>query len=166
MSSSSGALLHAAYLLTTDRGHAQDLVQDTYARVAQHWPRLERQGGDPTAYARVVLYRLAIDRWRARARRSERLVDDVTSVDRGATTVSGVEDRILLEAALARLTPRQRAVLVLRYAEDRSEADTAAVLGCSVNTVKSQTRHPLARLRVLAPDLLAEFAPALESREG
>ncbi|WP_460826885.1 sigma factor [Nostocoides australiense] len=72
MRGSSPALLHAAYLLTTDRGHAQDLVQDTYARVAQHWPRLQRHGGDPTAYARVVLYRLAIDRWRARGRRCPR----------------------------------------------------------------------------------------------
>ena len=77
-----------------------------------------------------------------------------------------------LMAALARLTPRQRAVLVLRFLEDRTdeplvrvdeaipEVQAAAVLGCSVNTVKSQTRHALQRLRELNPDLVEDLAPA------
>jgi RNA polymerase sigma factor (sigma-70 family) len=65
--------------------------------------------------------------------------------------------RVVLADALARLTPRQRAVLVLRWYEDRTEADTAVLLGCSVNTVKSQTRLALRRLRELAPDLAATF---------
>ena len=60
-------------------------------------------------------------------------------------------------AALARLTPRQRAVLVLRFYEDRTEVETAVLLGCSVSTVKSQARHALERLRVLAPDLAATY---------
>jgi RNA polymerase sigma factor (sigma-70 family) len=64
------------------------------------------------------------------------------------------ERRLVVRAALGKLTPRQRAVLVLRYFEDLSESDTAAVLSCSVGTVKSQTRHALSRLRVLAPELV------------
>ena len=69
---------------------------------------------------------------------------------------AGSDDRLVLRAALARLTPKQRAVLVLRYFEDLTEVQTAAVLGCSAGTVKSQTRHALERLRVLAPDLIAD----------
>ena len=66
-------------------------------------------------------------------------------------------DRLTLEAALARLTPRQRAVLVLRLYEDYTEVQAAAALGISPNTVKSQTRVALQRLRELAPDAVASF---------
>ena len=69
----------------------------------------------------------------------------------------GLDARLTLVDALRRLTPRQRAVLVARFYEDRTEVDTARVLGCSVSTVKSQTRHALERLRVLAPELAATF---------
>lgn len=68
----------------------------------------------------------------------------------------------MLHQALRRLTPRQRAVLVLRYFEDYTEAQAAAVLGCSPNTVKSQTRRALTRVRQLAPDLLADLDPRAE----
>jgi RNA polymerase sigma factor (sigma-70 family) len=68
-----------------------------------------------------------------------------------------VARRIVLADALARLTPRQRAVLVLRFYEDRTESETAHLLDCSVNTVKSQVRHALGRLRTTAPDLAATF---------
>jgi len=70
-----------------------------------------------------------------------------------------VDRRVVLQAALARLTPRQRAVLVLRFYEDATEVQTAELLDCSVSTVKSQTRHALGRLRVLAPELTEAFGP-------
>jgi RNA polymerase sigma factor (sigma-70 family) len=76
-----------------------------------------------------------------------------------ADASDGADRRVVLQAALARLTARQRAVLVLRFYEDATEVQTAEVLGCSVSTVKSQTRHALGRLRVLAPGLAEAFGP-------
>jgi RNA polymerase sigma factor (sigma-70 family) len=73
-----------------------------------------------------------------------------------------VERRLVLREALLRLTPKQRAVLVLRYYEDLTESQAAAVLGCSPGTVKSQSRHALARLRELAPELAGLFGPVPE----
>ena len=75
----------------------------------------------------------------------------------GVDDTDDVATRLTLVGALSRLTPRQRAVLVARFYEDRTEAETARVLGCSVSTVKSQTRHALERLRVLAPELATTF---------
>ena len=67
------------------------------------------------------------------------------------------DTKLTLAQALRRLTPKQRAVLVIRFYEDRTEVDAARILGCSVNTVKSQTRHALGRLRELAPELVDTF---------
>ncbi|MFG1887132.1 SigE family RNA polymerase sigma factor [Micromonospora sp. NPDC049051] len=140
-------LTRFAYLLTGDRHHAEDLVQVALARVAVRWERLD----DPGAYLRRVLYTQAASWWRwRRTRPPERLG---ASLPDRAGPVDDVDLRLALRSALARLTVRQRAVLVLRYYEDRTEADTAELLGCRVGTVKSQTRHALGRLRVLAPEL-------------
>ena len=68
-----------------------------------------------------------------------------------------VSSSLVLTDALQRLTPRQRAVLVLRYYDDLTEVQTADVFGCSVSTVKSQTKHALMRLRELAPDLISSL---------
>lgn len=147
-----GALARTAYLLTGDVHLAEDLVQDTLARVADHWARVSRRG-DPDAYARRVMHHLAIDRWRRRrARPPEVLTDQHPELgDEGPD----LERRLVLRDALARLTPKQRAVLSLRFYEDLTEVQAAQVLGCSPNTVKSQTRQALERLRTLAPDLLS-----------
>lgn len=153
--SSTPPLLRVAWLLTGDHHGAQDLVQETHVRMAAKWSSIRRHDADPMAYARTVLHRINIDQWRRRQRRPERLVAEAPE------SVRDVDDhdlRFALMDALDRLTPKQRSVLVLRFLEDRTEAHTAAVLGCSVNTVKSQTRHALGRLRELNPDLMSSLA--------
>jgi RNA polymerase sigma-70 factor (sigma-E family) len=153
-------LLRSAVLLTNDTHAGEDLVQETLTRVADRWPRLTSGGDDPMPYARTVLYRLAVDSWRRRRVRPETVTEQLGE-PRGIPVdlVGEALDRLLLRQALAALTARQRAVLVLRYLEDRTEVETARVLGCSPNTVKSQARHALARMRELAPDVVREFAP-------
>ncbi len=152
-----GALGATAYLLTGNRHDAEDLLQTALSRAATRWERLD----DPEAYVRRVLYTQAVSGWRARLRRPlERLGHEPPPAIAPGVEV---ETRVVLDQALRRLTPRQRAVLVLRFYEDRTESQAAALLGCSLGTVKSQTRHALARLRVLSPEL-AELvgAPAAE----
>jgi RNA polymerase sigma-70 factor (sigma-E family) len=141
------ALARVAYLLTGYRHHAEDLVQTALARAAVRWSRLD----DPEAYVRRVLYTQAVSWWRIqRRRRPEVLVD--TPPDR-ARPDDDPDLRILLQNALARLTRKQRAVLILRFYEDRTESETAEILSVGLGTVKSQTRHALRRLRELAPEI-------------
>jgi RNA polymerase sigma-70 factor (sigma-E family) len=146
------SLVRSAILLTGDRDSAEDLVQEALGRAAQHWSRVDLPQAD--AYVRRILYTRSIDACR-------RQPDPVEVTERDAApmrdALGRADDRLTLGAALARLTPRQRAVLVLRFYEDRSEVETAVLLGCSVSTVKSQTRHALERLRVLAPDLATTY---------
>ena len=149
-----GALARTAYLLTGDVHLAEDLVQETLARVAQRWRRLDRAEAYD-AYARTTMHHLAIDRWRRRRSRPPEVLTDHHPELGGDGP--DVERRLVLRDALARLTPKQRVVLSLRFYEDLTEAQAAHVLRCSVNTVKSQSRAALERLRVLAPDLLASL---------
>jgi len=145
-------LARTAYLLTGDAHLAEDLLQDTLARVAERWPTLTKSGA-PDGYARTVMYHLAVDGWRRRRARPEVLLEQPPELA-GRDDEESALRRLTLQRALVRLTPRQRAVLVLRFFEDCSEVQSAELLGCSVNTVKSQTRYALGRLRALAPDLL------------
>ena len=148
------ALSRAAYLLTGDHHAAQDLVQDTYVVMVRRWRQAAKV--DPEAYVRRILYSRYVDGWRRR-----RLVELPWASPPDAAESSDQEadatDRVTLGAALARLTPRQRALLVLRFYEDLTEAQAAAALGVSTSTVKSQTRVALQRLRTLAPDAVASF---------
>jgi RNA polymerase sigma-70 factor (sigma-E family) len=143
----SAALGRVAYLLAGNVHDAEDLLQQTLINVAGRW---EGIAGDPDAYVRRALYHQHISWWRRRRRGPVTVADlpDVAVHDPDAATT------IAVRAALARLAPRQRAVLVLRYFEDLSEAEAATVLGVSVGTVKSQTRDGLARLRLVAPELV------------
>jgi RNA polymerase sigma-70 factor (sigma-E family) len=142
------ALLRTAVLLTGDHHRAEDLVQDALTKVAVRWRRLRE--GNPEAYARQVIVRTNISWWRKHRREVLLEVRDRTG-DRGAA--HGVDRRLLLDHALAQLTPRQRATVVLRFYDDLTERDTAEALGVSVGTVKSQTHVALARLRETAPEL-------------
>ncbi|MCW2503427.1 MAG: polymerase sigma24 factor [Actinomycetia bacterium] len=148
----SPSLLRAAWLLTGDAGQAEDLLQTALARVWPRWARVSA-AGDPEAYVRRVLFTTYATWWRRRWR-GEVPVADLP--DRASAT--DVSDALLqrdaVAAALAGLSRGQRAVVVLRYVEDQTEAQTAAILGCSTGTVKSQASRALARLRAqLGPQL-------------
>lgn len=163
-----GALLRTAYLLTGDRQLAEDLLQDALARTAERWPQLARSGS-PEAYVRRCLYNGAVDGWRRRSRRREvigadSVLDGASSGHAQRDVVGDADARVVLRQALEQLTARQRAVLVLRFYEDLTEVQTADALGCSVNTVKSQTRKALNRLRVVAPDLSEAFTGKVVAR--
>jgi RNA polymerase sigma-70 factor (sigma-E family) len=143
----SSALLRTAHLLTGDRGHAEDLLQQALERLARHWGRID---GEPDAYVRRTLVNLATDRWRVRARRpAEAGAEDLAQVAADDDAHGRLEDRLDLVRALRTLPPRQRAVLVLRYFDDLSEAETARLMGCSVSTVGNHVTKGLAALRTL-----------------
>ncbi|MFD9947344.1 SigE family RNA polymerase sigma factor [Nonomuraea sp. NPDC059023] len=142
------ALMRTAYLLTGDAHLAEDLLQSVLVKVVGHWARLARDG-NPEAYTRKALVNQYIS-WRRRSRPES---PSASLPEHGRRYDEAALDRIVLRQALARLTPKQRAVLVLRFWEDLTEAQTAQVLGCSLGTVKSQTHHALSRLRAQAPEL-------------
>ncbi len=145
------ALLRTAYLLTGDLHDAEDLVQVALAKAVPQWRRIHAR---PEPYVRQILARESITRWRTRRwRESPRdVLPEPTAA--GGDAGLGADERLALRDALARLPPRQRAVVVLRYFDDLTEKDTAAALGIAIGTVKSQARDALARLRdVLAEDL-------------
>lgn len=151
----SAALLRTAYLLTGDRGHAEDLLQTVLAKLYVSWGRI-RDPKAVEAYARRALATTATSWWRGRARRPERPTGDQFP-DRGEPErTHEVDEREALWAALRKLPPRQRAVIVLRYYEDLTEAETAAVLGCAVGTVKAQAHRALARLRAALGEQLTK----------
>lgn len=140
------ALSRAAYLLTGDAHLAEDLVQTALFKAAKAWSRID---GDPDPYVRRILYTQNVSWWRQRRLAESPLGDH----DRSAGPGPDVALRLTLEQALARLTAKQRAVLVLRFFEDLTEVEAARALGVGAGTVKSTTRQALARLRSLAPEL-------------
>jgi RNA polymerase sigma-70 factor (sigma-E family) len=145
-----GQLLGFAFLLVGNRHDAEDLVQQALLRTAGRWPAARQS---PGRYSRTVLLNLVRDRWRARQRRhAETLSPDLTALPSASDAAAAVLDRQLLLRACRRLPLQQRAVLVLRFWEDRSVEETAAVLGCTAGTVKSHTYRALARLREALAD--------------
>ncbi|WP_432572276.1 SigE family RNA polymerase sigma factor [Kineococcus sp. SYSU DK005] len=164
-------LMRTALLLTGEHHLAEDLLQDVLERTYLHWRRIQQPG----AYARTVMARAVTDRWRRLGRRPREVPLDALwpeQIDgnRGPGTLSGhhagdntgqhrahdthdaatrYAEQDEVTAALRRLSPRQRAVLVLRYYEDFTEAQIADALNCSTGTVKTQASRGLARLREL-----------------
>lgn len=139
------ALVRIAYLLVGDHGYAEDLVQVALVRTHRNWHRIRRSDA-PEAYVRKVLVNLASSHWRRLWRRVEHPAAHLP--DRATPDpTTDADQRDELWSALSALPPRMRAVLVLRYFADMSEAEIAAALGCSAGTVKSQASRGLARLR-------------------
>lgn len=157
----SGPLLRAAWLLTGgDWALAEDLAQTTLGEVWRRWDRIAGMDA-PHAYAHKIMVNTSL-RWRGRRWTGETAFAEVPENGAAAGQFQQVDVRESLRRALRELTPRQRAVIMLRYFEDRTEAETAAIMGCSVGTVKSQASKALARLRHVPglADILTEGTAA------
>ena len=137
-------LLRTAYLLTRDHALAEDLLQTALAKAWFAWARIEQ---DPEPYVRKVLVNTFASWWRRRWN-GEHAYADLPEPDPTAGGHDTADQRQDLWAAMGRLPRRQRAVVVLRFVEDLSEAETARLLGISPGTVKSQTSKALAKLRI------------------
>ena len=137
----SATLLRTAYLLTRDHGLAEDLLQTALTKAYLAWSRID---GDPEPYVRRILVNTYASWWR-RKWRGEHPTDELPEDSNHDHRLGESGD---LWDALGRLPRRQRAVVVLRFFEDLTEAQTAALLGISVGTVKSQTSKALAKLRI------------------
>ncbi|ASO19007.1 RNA polymerase sigma-70 factor (sigma-E family) [Actinoalloteichus hoggarensis] len=145
----SGELLRTAYLLCGgDKGAAEDLLQDVLERMFVRWRRIT---GAPTAYARAALANTAANRWRRLSRRVAEAPWEERIHPPQAGPEESVTQRDELLRALRTLPPRARAVIVLRYFDDMSEADIARALSCRPGTVKSQAARGLAMLRDAYP---------------
>jgi RNA polymerase sigma-70 factor (sigma-E family) len=149
-----GALYRSAALLSSGDPHlAEDLVQETLGRMYVHWRHVSK-ADNPAAYAHTVLVRVFLSHRRRRSATEQptgRMPDGV--VPEGDATL-----RLTLLDALARLGPRDRAVLVLRFWEDRSVEETARVLRSSSGAVRTQTSRALGRIRSILGDSLPDLA--------
>jgi RNA polymerase sigma-70 factor (sigma-E family) len=140
-------LMRTAVLLTGSREAGQDLLQTALERLLRHWRGFD---GDPEGYLRRTLYNLAADGFRRQGRLQHKLLLLRAAAPPPADPIAEVDLRDALVRLLLQLPPRQRAVLVLRYWEQLTEAETAAVLGWPEGTVKSAASRGLRRLRELA----------------
>jgi RNA polymerase sigma-70 factor (sigma-E family) len=146
------ALLRTAVFLAGDRQAGEDLLQEVLLRVYGRWARVD----EPDAYTRRALVNAATSRRRGSGRAREDLVDFSDSSagrpappDTKGDLEGAVGDRHDLLGALRQLPPRQRAVIVLRYFDDLTEAEIAAQLGCRPGSVKTHASRGMARLREL-----------------
>ncbi|GAA1964813.1 SigE family RNA polymerase sigma factor [Catenulispora subtropica] len=147
------ALRRMAYLMCGDWNQAEDLVQVAFIKLHTAWGRVRTEQG-VDAYLRTTLLRVCIDEkrrahWRREQPSSDAMPDIAAVHD---STVAGMSDRDVVVAALRRLPPGQRAVLVLRFYDDQDIESTARLLGISTGTVKSQTARGLAAMRSILPD--------------
>jgi len=143
------ALFRMALALADDRQHAEDLLQTALARAFLRWRHIGE--GHAEAYVRKTLYRQGVNHWR-RPRRREVVVDTLPETAGGDETAA-VDLRLALAAALRRLGPKQRTVVMLRHLEDLSDDEIAEIVGCSPGTVRSQLARARARLRELCSEV-------------
>lgn len=155
-------LMRTAVLLTGSREAGQDLLQTALERLLRHWRTLR---GDPEGYLRRTLYNLAADGFRRQRRLQYKMALLRGGTGRPADPIAEVDLRDALVRLLLQLPPRQRAVLVLRFFEQLTEAESAAVLGWPEGTVKSATARGLRRLRELVDSWPEQAVPAA-GREG
>ena len=153
-------LFRLAVVLTGDLTAGEDLLQAVLEKVYARWSA-GHPPDNPDAYTRTALVHAARRLWRRRSADRELLVSEPPETAMGD---AGTDDllRVALLHVLATLPLRQRAVIALRYLEDRSEAETASILGCSVGTVKTHAHRALRRLRA-EPMLAGYLDPVLEA---
>ncbi len=137
----SDRLLGMAVLLTRDRHLAEDLLQTALTKAWFAWGRMD---GEPEPYVRRIVVNTYLSWWRRRwnGETPTAVLPETATYDGQIETTQDLRD------AIARLPKRQRAVIVLRYFEDLTEAETARILGCAVGTVKSQASKALAKLQI------------------
>jgi len=150
-----GAVVRAVALAIGDRARAEDAVQEAFGRAYRRWRSVSAMER-PVAWIYVVALNAQRKEWRRDARRTTAPVGDVVIADPSGPIVTALDVR----AALLRLTPRQRAAVVLRYLADLSTKDVADVMGCAEGTVKATLHQALGKLRVqLDDDADEEVAP-------
>lgn len=142
-------LYRTAWLLTGDRHHAEDLVQDTLANMLKTWARID----SPSAYARAAMARTFVSQRRRKSWAERPTAEVPERVERGGD----LELRVALQAALAELAPLDRAVLVLRFFEDRSVEQVALDLGKNASAITTRTSRALERLRAVLGDDAAQL---------
>lgn len=147
------ALLRTAYLLTGERANAEDLLQNSLAKLYLAWDKV-RDRDSVDAYLRRIMINENYATWRRPWKRREIVVDQIPEAGHGIVDEYDDGGSARLWSFVQTLPKRQRAVIVLRYYEQLSEAEIADALGCSVGTVKSQASRALASLRARAPQSL------------
>ncbi|NHC45694.1 SigE family RNA polymerase sigma factor [Motilibacter sp. K478] len=155
--SASPGLLQAAWLLTGEREAARDLVQTAFLKTYAAWRRVRTD--DAFAYTRRVMVNAHVDRWRRKPWR-EAPSPELPDAPAARDATEAVDSRLALAQALGALTRRERAVVVLRYYADLSEAQVADDLGITRGTVKSTSYKALAKLRVSPALRVDERGPA------
>lgn len=165
-------LYRSAYMLAGNHADAEDLAQQTLIKTHGAWAKVSASDS-ANAYVRRILTNTFLSSRRPRGRRLELLTDEIPD-GVGPTGTAGLaagksetsDERMALWPHVKELPPRQRAVIVLRYYEDLSEAETAETLGCSRGTVKSTAHRALKSLRAALGEPEAPTRPAPGGREG
>ena len=148
-------LRRMAFLLCGDWHTAEDLVQTTLAKVFVSWRTIRRRDALRAYAARTLVNTYLANK---RSKRATEIVTD--RLPECPVEPQALETRMVVLGALATLPPRARAVVVLRFWEDLSVEQVAAVLGCSPGNVKSQTARALGKLRAVLDEALSVYDPA------